>query len=129
MPLTIRFIEGSPLVLIQLEGPCTGSAVARTIHSITHDSRLPLGASLLWDARRLTSLHISHEDVDAVVAAANALERATGAGRTAVVAVRFEDDVTARLFARVIGSERREIRVFTTMEEALAWLGFEDVTL
>ncbi|MDX1532125.1 MAG: hypothetical protein R3362_11415 [Rhodothermales bacterium] len=129
MAITHQFIEGRPLLLFRLEGACTGVEAADVLRSVARDERLAPGTAVLWDGRLLTHFYIREENVDEIVAAQRAFEAVTGPGRSAIVAVRPEDDLTARLFVRVIASEVRDIRVFPDLEEALAWLGASDLDL
>lgn len=127
MPITQRFVENTSLVLVRLSGACTGSEVAHTLRSLARDERLLPGASLLWDGRRLAHFSVVPGEVEAVVEAQEALEARTGPGQAAIVVARLEDDLVARLFVRLFDSAKREIRVFAELDEALDWLGLDDV--
>lgn len=80
------------------------------------------GFDALWDARRVSALVMTEQDVHDIVARTQAYMSRMGPGRGAFVLAREVDWMIARLLIHRAASPDRARRMFDTIEAALAWL-------
>ena len=82
----------------------------------------PLTRKVLWNMSDATSMNISMQDIDEIVALRLNHEGTMSGGKTAIVAPQDVNFGLARVFEiRTTGTDR-ELMVFRTYEEAAEWI-------
>ena len=126
MPLHVRPDPERHTAAIVAEGVLTGREIARALRALGGPD-VPEGCvHALWDLRQVSGLDVTPDDFAEIVAAQRQLEARTGACRAALVTSDASaEDLTALLRMRRRAS-LRELRLFTSLAEAHAWIAEGD---
>lgn len=128
MPYAIRYRPGDRLAVIEFSGHLMGGEVGEAIESLI--DRLPAdpgSLAVLCDTRTATSIFAVSGDIERAARALKRLEKHAPTGRGAYVGGRNHALFIGlvRVVLKVVGRGRRERRVYTNYDEALAWLNEE----
>lgn len=93
--------------------------------AMVHDPRWQPGFDSLWDFRLVRSLVVTEQEAHAVAGLSARLADRFGEGRGALAVSREVDYAIGRLIEHRNVNERRTLRVFWSMAEALGWLGID----
>jgi hypothetical protein len=129
MRLAIRVDPTVKLAVVRVAGTVRGPDLLELMGAPTADPAWERGFSIAWDVRALGVLDLVPGDLPPFGEVAAAVRPRMGPGRSAVLARDDGDEVTVRLLGLQGGDHReRELRAFTRVSEAAAWLGVpEDV--
>ncbi len=122
MPCICQIDESARLGTLKLSGRIAIDDLTQALTELYTHPRWQPDYLSLWDARGITELIISPNDVEAFLIQSAPLRSRIGPGRTAIVAPRDLDNITARLFMHRTAHPQRERKVFIRMEPALEWL-------
>jgi hypothetical protein len=129
MRLTIRVDPTARLAVVRVAGTVRGPDLLALVGAPLADPAWEPGFSIAWDVRGLGVVDLVPADLAPFGEGAVAVRPRMGPGRSAVLARDDRDEVTVRLLDLQRGGHReRELRAFTRVHEAAAWLGVpEDV--
>lgn len=111
---------------VTLHGAVTAAQIDAALCEVTADAAWRSGFDTLWDCRQIKELVVEWEGAQRVVQRLTELQERRGPGRAAVVAHRAVDESVAQLFRVTSSTPQREIRLFRSMKQALAWLESSD---
>lgn len=124
MPLDCRILPANRLALAVARDTVSGPDILEAMHSIFEHQDWRPGFDVLWDGRMIDALVLLPEDIESIITMTATLRNQMGKGKSAVVTSRLPDYGPARLLqVRNETTAVRDIRLFTTMAEAVAWLG------
>ncbi|NBC00246.1 MAG: hypothetical protein GVY15_05225 [Bacteroidetes bacterium] len=112
--------------VLTLHGAVTAAHIDAALCALTADATWQPGFDTLWDCRRIKKLVVEWDGARQVMQRLDALTERRGPGRAAVVAHRAVDESVAQLFRATSSTPQREIRLFRSMKQALAWLESPD---
>jgi hypothetical protein len=107
---------------LALHGAVTAEHIDAALCALTADEAWQPGFDTLWDCRRIKKLVVEWEGARQVMQRLAELKERRGPGRAAVVAHRAVDESVAQLFRATSSTPQREIRLFRSMKQAIAWL-------
>lgn len=110
---------------ITLTGAVTAADIDAALCALTADAAWQPGFDTLWDGRHIRTLVVEWEGAQHVMQRLSQLQERRGPGRAAVVAHRPVDTSVAQLFRATSSTPQREIRLFRSMKQAVAWLSSE----
>lgn len=123
MPHAVDWSPEHRLVTCRIGGHVSGDAVCAAIDEVA--TRLQGEDDVVhvcWDARGLESLSVSPAELAHIVQHMNRFTEQHPRGRTAIVATRLVDQTLAQLLVLKGPANGRGRSVFTTMDEAIAWV-------
>jgi hypothetical protein len=127
MPLDCRVLPQHRLALAIARDSVSGPDILDAMYGVFEHADWKPGFDVLWDGRGIRALVLAPEDIEAVVAATADLRDLMGTGKSAVVTSRLSDYGPARLLqVRNESVAVRDIRLFTSMAEAVVWLDIPD---
>lgn len=107
---------------VTLQGAVTADDIDAAVCAVFTDADWQPGFNTLWDCRQIKQLEVEWEGAQQVTQRLAELQERRGPGRVAVVAHRAVDESIAQLFRATSSTPQREIRVFRSMKQAVAWL-------
>jgi hypothetical protein len=118
-----RFPEAQ-LTVYTTTGPMTVDDVSNTVIACLTDNPTLLA---IWDIREASFSGVTGDDLRKVVIHARPLAESRAGGKTAIICSRGADYGLARLFQTYVELYEApiDIKVFNSMDEAIAWLGVD----
>lgn len=118
-------------VYLRFEGAVDGPEHRTALDTAVQDPTWQVGFNWLVDMRSVAALHITLDDIAEMRAQNQRLNRVGSRARSALV-MRLQDQEIATLYATVVKRDfptgvERDVRVFLSMPDALAWLGLAAV--
>ncbi|MEM9999021.1 MAG: hypothetical protein AAF809_15060 [Bacteroidota bacterium] len=118
-------------VFLRFSGEVDGPQHSAALDTAVQDPAWQVGFDWLVDMRHVALLHITLDDMATMRAQNQRLNRVGSRARSALV-MRPSDREIASLYATVVMRDfppgvERDVQVFLSMTEALAWLGLDAV--
>ncbi len=126
MDFRIEFTHDPPRATVTTSGPADVSGWTRYHEELLADPRFHEGMSLLVDHSELDAAALTVHEVRQIGLAVAAFDRQLGIGRRAVVAPGSLRFGLTRMAQVVSDPEAARTGVFTSVEEAIAWLDEPD---
>lgn len=124
MPFTHLIDAEHRLAAIRFAGTVTGAEIVEGIAALFDSPEWESGFQVIWDGRAIATLILDPDDAEQVVAASVGRRSQTGEARTAVLSLGFTVYTSALVLTlKANRNTNREIKIFESMDEALAWLG------
>lgn len=128
MPFSYGIDAARGVGLLRFSGTLTGPDLVRATHDFYGDAAWQPTHRALWDTRAVERLIIEPTDTTQFVAALLSLRPLIGDGKTAAVTATVEVYFIARLIRELsLRNTDRQVEVFERLEDALAWLGLEEI--
>lgn len=128
MAFAHRIAPSHRLAAIRFYGTVTGTDILEGIRSLYSDPAWEPGFQMIWDARDVAQLILDPADADAVVEVSKTHQDLSRQSRTAVLSGGFFVYTSAMMFhVRANRGTEREMEIFETLPEALAWLGLDEL--
>ena len=112
---------------VRFEGQVTGDEVAEVSCLLFRHADWQAGFCELWDARGITELVVTLEEVRRVAAIEQDHLAEIGTGRVAIVVARELDYFLGRLYIAFVRGTQRPVRLFRSIDEAQQWLGLSSL--
>lgn len=122
MPWTLHVNPARRLCTLVFEGTVGGSDVVAATEAISRDPDWRLGFSELWDGLAVTRSTLGSKELRDVAALEAAQGQREAGGRVALVTTSLAVRAGLVALLSLYGTGHRPHRVFTTREEAEAWL-------
>lgn len=126
MPIETINVPGEPFAVQRVTNSLIVSEVIDAQKTLyldpDHDARRPV----LWDTR-LVNVKSGFSEILAMVEKSTSLWSKMAGGRSAILVGQKKNAATARLYASLAQAMPRELSIFTSYEDAVAWLRFGDV--
>lgn len=123
-----QVIEEAKLGFGRLDGIVSGEDVLAAAKDFYHDPAWRPGYGLLWDNRGIKKLAIQPADVPEILRLASELPVYLGDGKAAAV-IDGDLRMMGEHLIQMASLDEDQVRLFTSLENALAWLGVEDAAL
>ena len=117
----------SRLGAVRLEGQVTGDQVAEVSLLLFRHPDWQPGFCELWDARGITELLVTLEEVRRVAAIEKEHLQRMGMGRVAIVVARDIEYYIGRLYTAFVRDTERPVRLFKSIDKAQHWLGLSSL--
>ena len=112
---------------VRLEGQVTGKEVAEVSFLLFQHPDWQPGFCELWDARGITELLVTLEEVRRVAAIEKEHLGEIGMGRVAIVVARDLEYYLGRLYTAFVQDTERPVRLFKSIDKARHWLGLSSL--
>lgn len=122
MVFAIEYGGESPDVTVTASGIADVAGFGRLNAEIRSDSRFRAGLSMLYDLTKLDTSQLSDRDLEEIVAPVTQRDWDAPPGPVALIVSGPEALDWARLAIAHLGGRRSRRRVFTSHEDAIAWL-------
>lgn len=105
-------------------GDVTADEGVQTIKAMTEDTAWQVGFSVLWDARRISSLDVSLAGATELIKAGRQFLDRVQIARSAAVLTRELDVQMVTFLSRAISLKgtARQVKFFATLDQACEWL-------
>ena len=123
MQYRFRIDAAHRLALAEISGPVDGPMCLAAIVALHADPAWDPAYDVIWDGRGITELVLGTEDVKRNVEA----KSVDSYGRDLIVVSRDIDYLAARLEAHLARTRGKEMRVFRSLDDALAVLGMDEL--
>ncbi len=122
MPYTIRYDPPERFAVVELSGIITWADTRAILEALFNGPTWVIGSSILWDTRELSSIVLEPEELESIRTMMESLSKQRVGGRSAVVTRDEELEMVAKLFSGLAPDSTREMGVFESVKDALAFL-------
>jgi hypothetical protein len=130
VPSSYSLNPGNRFGVISFWGAVDGKQVVAQTRKFFASDRWKPGFRVLWDARDITSLDITPDDVRQMKALIDEFRPRIGPGRSAVVTTSEDVATIAHLLAALAPRDpQRPVEVFDDLTDALRWLSVSEEPL
>ncbi len=123
--MPVRYTLSGNLFRMDLEGAYTPQDIFHAFEAALNDPSFPKGARFLFDVRRSAELATREAEKIKEVAEFFAARSESVGNRCAIVATSPVHIGLSRMGATFAGLQGAQVRVFSSEEDAIAWLGAE----
>lgn len=123
MPYTLQYDPAEQFGVIELRGVIRWADIQAILEALFNAPTWEVGSSVLWRTRDLGSIVLEPEELGPIRATMKRLAQKRVGGRSAVVSGDAETAMLSRLIVGLAPETSREMGIFESMEDALAFLG------
>lgn len=122
MPYEVFILPERRLGVVRLFGAVTGDTIVQAIRELCASEEWTPGYNTLWDWRAMRELMVSPAEATDILEQVRRVERRIGSGRTAIVVRDETDYALAQMLILKADTERRERKVFYSIDEVRGWI-------